>query len=167
MRWPIVVGITVILSSLAWFALRTTKRDLPNPARPGGSVPLTTTRAPVAAPPSPTLGSDGPRPELPKPPTAEAAFASQTRDTEWAPATEDEIRKRYRTVRGARLAEAECRQSQCRLVVAGTEDEIGRAIADLESMHGLRGFASSLLLGSPARQPDGTVELHAFALFER
>lgn len=96
-----------------------------------------------------------------------ASFATQERDTEWAPATEDEIRKRYRAVRGAKLEATECRQSQCRLVVAGTETDVGRAIADLESLHGLRGYATSLLLGTPTHKPDGTVELQAFAVFER
>lgn len=120
----------------------------------------------VAAPAPPTLADA--RPALPEPHvTADAAFAAQTRDPEWAPTTETEIKRRFKKVRGGRLEDAECRQSQCRLVITGSEGDVGKTIADLESDRGLHGFATTILLTAPETQPDGTLVLRAFATFER
>jgi hypothetical protein len=168
-----------ILAGVAWVTLRTRNPDPPDGARPAGSVPIIPPRAAVAAPAGPALGSVEPRgsdtavprPELPPPApgvTADVAFAAQPRDADWAPGAEDEIRKRYRQVRGARLEATECRRSQCRLVIAGSEADVGQTIADLErAQGGLRGFAANLVLTAPEHKPDGTMVLRAFAMFDR
>jgi len=94
-------------------------------------------------------------------------FEAEVRDDEWAKPTERGIKQRFKHVRGAKLREAECRQSRCRLVIAGSKSDVAQTIADLESARGLTGFAKSVLLTAPERQADGSLELRAFALFER
>ncbi len=118
----------------------------------------------ASAPKAPTLPA---RPELPTRATPNARFTAETRDSEWAPGAESEIRKRFADIRGAALQSAECRQSQCRLTIAGTEGEVGRTIADLESNRGLHGYAKSVLLTAPERKADGSLVLRAFAQFDR
>ncbi len=135
-----------------------------------GSGGLTAPR--VSAPIPPTLTADaatGSAPALALPPTqsAEATFAAQPRDADWAPPTENEIRRRFKKIRGAKLEETECRENRCRLVVAGSEADVSQTISDLESDRGLHGFASNILLTAPERKPDGSLVLRAFAVFER
>lgn len=119
--------------------------------------------------PSGSSGSSGSaaRPALPPTQSPEATFLAQSRDPDWAPSTEGEIRKRFQKIRGAKLSETECRHSQCRIVVAGGEAEVSRTIADLEGDRGLHGFAQNLLLTAPERKPDGSLVLRVFALFDR
>ncbi len=147
----------------------------PEPAAQGSAAPTPPATRPgpaIAAPQPPSLGADagvaaGPQPALPPAQTPEAAFTSQTRDAEWAPATETEIKRRFKQVRGAKLEQTECREDRCRLVVAGSEADVGQTIADLESDRGLHGFATNVLLTAPERKPDGSIVLRAFAIFER
>lgn len=101
------------------------------------------------------------------PPAASETFESETRDADWAGPTERGIKQRFKNVRGAKLRAAECRESRCRLTIAGTEAEVSQTIADLEGKRGLSGFAKSVLLTAPERKPDGSLELRAFAVFER
>jgi hypothetical protein len=123
--------------------------------------------AKVAAPERPAL-NDATLPTLPPPPqSAEATFTAQVRDDEWAPTTETEIKRRLTKIRGAKLEATECRQNQCRLVLAGSEGDVGQTIADLEGTRGLHGFATNVLLTAPERRSDGTLVLRAFAMFER
>lgn len=169
-RWPIVVGIAVIAGGIAWFAVRDDegeKSAMPISPKSPGSADLTAPSRVVSAPTPPQLPSLDPKhPALPRL-TAAEAFAAQPRDDDWAPSTENEIRKRFKQVRGAKLSELDCRQSQCRIVVAGTQADVSRTIADLEGDRGLHGFAQNLLLTAPERKPDGTLVLRAFAMFER
>jgi hypothetical protein len=102
-----------------------------------------------------------------KTPAAAEAFEAEVRDVEWAKSTERGIKQRFKNVRGAALREAECRQSRCRLTLAGSENEVSQAIADLEGARGLTGFAASVILTAPERKPDGSLELRAFAVFDR
>jgi len=121
----------------------------------------------VTAPPQ--LADAAVAPTLPgeKGPTAEAAFAAQARDEEWAPTTETEIEKRFAKIRGAKLEDAECRQSQCKLVVHGSQADVSQTIADLESHRGLHGYATNVLLTAPEKRADGTLVLRVFAIFDR
>lgn len=172
-RWPIFVGIAAIAGGVAWFALR---EGDPSANRTQGSSELTPSkvpsRTPIAAPQQPSLGidasigSDG-RPVLPPPLGIEAEFASQSRDDDWAPATETELKQRFKKIRGAKLQETECHQSSCRFVVAGSEADVSQTIADLESDRGLHSFAKNVLLTLPERKPDGSLVLRAFLLFDR
>jgi len=105
-------------------------------------------------------------PEPPRP-TAEDTFVAEVRDERWAAPTEREIQRRFTKLRGGKLASVECRQAQCRLVLAGSEPELADTIADLEGPRGMHGFAKNVLLTSPAKQPDGSIELRAYLRFER
>ena len=185
-RWPIVVGIAAISGGIAWFALRDGGMRAPvSASRGSASVPGPGEPGPAAirAPQGPELGAntwaqapttDTPRPELPPvppagsgaPPAAATEFGAQARDPEWASATETEIRKRFRSMRGAKLEATECRQDQCLLTVAGSETEVGKTIAELEGPHGLHGFARNVLLTAPETR-DGKMVLRAYALFDR
>jgi hypothetical protein len=120
--------------------------------------------AAISAPETPSLA-----PALPavKTPAAAEVFESEVRDADWAKSTERGIKQRFKNVRGATLRETECRQSRCRLMITGSENEVSQAIADLEGARGLTGFATSVLLTAPERKPDGSLELRAFAVFER
>ena|SRR5687768_7607508 len=116
--------------------------------------------AKVAVPPTPALADAGPTK------TPSATFAAESRDPAWAAETEAEIKNRWGKIRGGKLAELECRHSHCRLVVTGSEGDVGQAINDLGSHRGMHGFAT-VVLGAPTREPDGTVELQIHAVFDR
>src|SRR5256885_10897721 len=112
-RSPIVVGIAVIsMVAVAWLVLRHPDED-PNPPRsgpPNGSETLTSDvhrdgGARIAAPVGPTLADarlPG-APALPDTPTPSQQFAGQPRDLEWAAPTEDEIKSRWKRIRGGAL----------------------------------------------------------------
>lgn len=126
----------------------------------------------VGVPERPALpdAASAPRPELPS--TAQKGatdekFDAETRDAGWASETESGIKQRFDKVRGAKLEAAECRQSQCRLTITGSEGDLAQTIADLEGPRGLHGYAKNILLTAPAKKPDGTIELRAYAIFER
>jgi hypothetical protein len=108
-----------------------------------------------ASPPQPTLSA------------AENKFLTETRDDEWAPQTETKIRKRFENIRGAHVEAMECRERQCKIVLAGSEGDIGQTIADLEGHRGLHGFAKNVVLTAPTKQDDGSIELAIYAVFER
>jgi len=161
-RWAFLVGIVAITQGC--------RDKAPDPAARGSADLTAASRVPTSTPKPPSLGADaGVDPSLPAPPrqSADATFTAQARDVEWAPSTETELRRRFTKIRGAKLEDAECRQSQCRLVIAGNEGDVGRTIADLESNRGLHGFAANVLLTTPERKSDGTLVLRAFAMFER
>ncbi|MBA3502146.1 MAG: hypothetical protein M4D80_35115 [Myxococcota bacterium] len=169
-RAPFVVGILAIVAVVAWLVLRGDgAQEAPKP--PPAPVARGSAAA-INAPAGPSLGSETtPRPELPPAPengpTAEDTFSGEDRDTAWATKTEAEITKRWKQVRGGKLESSECRQTQCRLIVAGTETDVATAIADLEGPRGLHGFAENVLLTNPARNADGTVTLSIYAKFDR
>ncbi len=120
--------------------------------------------AKVGVPDRPSLPP--PRPTLPSK-TAEASFDGESRDAAWASETEGTIARKFEKVRGAKLEKAECKQTQCKLTIVGSEGDVAQAIADLESARGLHGFAKNVLLTAPEKQSDGTLQLRAFAVFER
>ena len=112
-----------------------------------------------------------PTPSAPAPDAVTAdtgtAFEAQERDANWAPATEAEIRHRFDTgVRAGRLERAECRADQCLLTMSGSEEEMAKVIADLETEGGLRNFADHIILGGP-EQRDGKLVVKAYAVFDR
>jgi hypothetical protein len=123
----------------------------------------------VGVPERPVLPDAGtPRPELPgQQPTGDSKFEAETRDGDWAEETENTIQKRFEKVRGGKLEAAECRQSQCKLTISGSEGDVAKTIADLEGPRGLHGFAKNILLTAPSKKPDGTIELRAYAIFDR
>lgn len=166
-RTPFVVGILAIVGVVAWLVLRD-ERARPADSQPAPSAPANA-RATVAAPEAPSLGSAAPAPALPPStgPTAEDLFFDEVRDAAWAERTEAEITKRWAQVRGGKLESTECRQTQCRLVVTGAQDDVATAIADLEGPRGLHGFAENILLTNPARNADGSVVLRLYARFDR
>ena len=167
-RTPFVVGLLAIVAIVAWLILRgDSAQDAPKPTPPAA----TRDSAAIRAPERPALGGDTARPNLPAlpagGPTAEDTFSEEDRDAAWAPKTETEIAKRWKQVRGGKLESTECRRTQCRLVVAGTEADVAAAIADLEGPRGLHGFAESVLLTNPAKSSDGTITLRIYATFAR
>ncbi len=161
-RWP------VHFSTLVVAILLSCKADKAPEAPPASAPDEPPSKVEVAAPKAPVLP---PRPTLPSSPggksTAETIFAAQERDDDWAPGAETEIKRRFIKVRGGTLENAECRQSQCKLVIAGSESEVSRTIADLEGTRGLHGYAKNLLLTAPEKKSDGSVVLRAFAMFDR
>ena len=108
-------------------------------------------------PTAPDAGSSSPN----------AEFLLQSRDVAWAPSTENEIKRRYERIRGARLTAAECRHDRCRMELVGSRGDVARAIVDLEGDRGLHGFAANVVLTAPEQQANGSVVLQAFAVFER
>jgi hypothetical protein len=149
-RWAIVVGITLGCGG-----------DKATPTPTAGSSELTSPKVPIAAPQQPQLGSVAPQT------SADATFTAEQRDGDWAEPTELGIRERFKRVRGAKLEATECRQSQCRLVLAGSTGDLQQAIADLEGSRGLHGFAKNVLLTAPEKKADGTLVMRAFATFDR
>jgi hypothetical protein len=172
-RAPFVVGILAIVAVVAWLVLRgdSAPPANPTPATSNSDPAGSGGRAKIAAPKAPSLAgaSTTQPPELPPPssPTADDTFSEEIRDDVWAPKTEAEISKRWKQVRGGKLESTECRQTQCRLVVTGSETDVATAIADLEGPRGLHGFAQNVLLTSPSKNADGTIMLRVFAKFDR
>jgi hypothetical protein len=118
----------------------------------------------VSVPPVPAL-TDGSAAEARS--TSDSAFLAEPRDDAWAPGVEAELAKRFRSIRGGKLGDLECRKSQCRLVIAGSQGDVGQTIADLEGHRGLHGYAKTVVLGRPTKKPDGSVELPIYTVFER
>ena len=168
-RAPYVVGLLAIAGFVAWLVVRDDDTPAPDAAPARGSADLTRPKSKVAAPAEPSLPapSTTPAPSLPPAPTADDAFSEESRDDAWADQTEAELAKRWTNVRGAKLERTECRQSQCRLLVTGSQDDVATAIADLEGPRGLHGFARGVHLTSPETRADGTVALRVFVRFER
>ncbi len=180
-RWGIVVGALVAAAALAWFLVHRggTTDEAARKIAPEGSANLTSSTPPAANSGSATVRdgridlSPKTRPEhfgsaneLPLP-AAGPAFEAQVRDGEWAPATETEIKRRFAVgIREGKLESAECRQDQCLLTMSGSEEEMAKALADLETEGGLRGYADHIILDGPV-QKDGTMVIRAYAVFDR
>jgi hypothetical protein len=186
-RWAILVGISMV-------ACGQTSSE-PAPSAGSAAPSATSKKAAISAPERPTLAgsSDTPVPVLPAaippeeviqieepppgtPPSKPAApadktvnpgaeFQRQTRDPSWAGPTETEIQKRV-TKLGVRLDQAECRQDRCLIAVRGTEEQLGDAVAKLESRDGLQGFAQSIYLSAPVDE-GGKLVVRAYATFDR
>lgn len=185
-RWPIVVGIAAICGGIAWFALRRPAAPAMAPARSKEIIASSSPgKAAIGAPLPPILDAIGssagvsasgtPSPVLPEGSPAPNAwaevspavtFAGQDRDLAWAPTTEAEIKRRFTAIRGARLESTECRQDQCMIVIAGTQDDLGNTLAAIEEPRGLHGFAETILLTAP-EQRNGQLVLRAYAKFAR
>jgi hypothetical protein len=177
-RPPIVVGIGAILLGVAlWLVVRRGDDDVSKPARTDPTVGSDTlasggdgnARSSFGVPLQPTLAdarAPG-APSLPDTPTPLQQFTGQPRDGDWAAPTEDEIKKRWKQIRGGTLEAVECHQNQCQLTITGSQRDVSQSIADLEGARGLHGFASSLYLSGPEKKPDGTIVLRAYASFER
>lgn len=157
------VGILLVITASCG-----SEKSKPSTAGSGGSSDLTGSAA-IASPPVPALVDARPAPALPDggAPTAQQAFEAQPRDPEWAPETERELARRWKQLRGAAIEGAECRQDQCRVVVAGSEGDVGQTIADLDSPRGLQAISKSVLLSAPSKRSDGKVELALYVMFER
>ena len=170
----IVVGILAIAAVVAWLLFRSGDKPTPNAPPRTGSSALTQSGA-KSVPESPSLpsaGSDlvpsGPTlPPQPPAPTAEDTFSGEDRDEVWAAKTEPELRKRWKSIRGGKLESVECRQTRCKLVVTGPEQDLAQAVADLEGPRGLHGYAENVLLTAPSQNADGTIVLRIFAKFDR
>ena len=167
-RTPFVVGILAIVAVVAWLLLRGDSAQDPAPASKAGSAAQTGSAA-KSAPAGPSLpAADPTKPALSSTtPTADDTFSEESRDDAWATKTEAELTKRWKQIRGAKLESTECRQTQCKLVVTGAENDVATAIADLEGPRGLHGFAENVLLTSPARNADDTIVLRIYAKFSR
>lgn len=176
-RWGIVVGALAIAGGITWFAMRRggTADDATGKIGPEGSTDLTsgTTAA------GPQTRRDGRIDLTPKtrperggsaaelPAMGNSAFEAEVRDGEWAIATETEIKRRFAVgVREGKLESAECRRDQCLLTMSGSEDEMTKALADLETEGGLRNYADHIILDGPVMQ-DGKMIVRAYAVFDR
>jgi len=173
MRGLVVLGIVVAAGAAAMWYWTRDKPAAPNAesASPGSS--QATPGVPKAAPlppgaelrahsqPAASAVPDGP---LLSP---DQAFEAEERDTDWAPIAEAELHKRFLQIRGSKLTSVECRNTECRLILDGSQADLQRTIADLEGAHGLHDYAKDLLLTMPKTNPDGSVTLHAFAQFNR
>ncbi|MBA3462575.1 MAG: hypothetical protein H0T46_21645 [Deltaproteobacteria bacterium] len=185
-RAGLVVGAVAITAGIAWFALREREENTtPGKVDPGsatvsvtppagsdsGSSFIRTTRdgkAAIFAPAGPALegsSADGSA-ETVAVTTPDSAFDSETRDAAWASRTEDEIRRRFRSLRGGSLDATECRQDQCLLTLSGTEEQMSQTLAELETKRGLVGFAHHVVLTGP-EQKDGKLVIKAYAMFAR
>ena len=187
-RAGLVVGAVAITAGIAWFALRGREDSTTEPGKiapgsaevtvtppagsDGGSAFIRKTRdgkAAIFAPAGPSLegsgggeGSEGPRVVV----TPDSAFDAETRDAAWAAKTEDEIKRRFRSLKGGSLDATECRQDQCLLTLSGTEEQVTQTLAELETKRGLVGFAHHIVLTAP-EQRDGKLVLKAYAIFAR
>ena len=170
----IVVGILAIAAVVAWLLMRDGDQPAPNAPPSTGSGALTKSGA-KSAPESPSLpaGSalappSGPAlPAQPPAPTAEDTFSGEERDDAWAAKTEPELKKRWKHIRGGKLESVECKQTQCKLVVTGPEQDLAMAVSDLEGPRGFHGFADNVLLTAPTQNADGTIVLRIYAKFAR
>jgi len=161
------LAIVAVAVGLSWCAL--TRHD---DASSGAAVrrPRSTDLTPPTPPPRPAAT---PAPVSPAAATAEildpreAAFTNEPREDAWASRTERELRARFQAMRGGRLAEVECRARQCRVLVAGSQAELGKTINELGGSHGLHGYADQVELTPPVERPDGSFALRAFTLFRR
>lgn len=171
-RAGIVLGVAVITGGIAWFGCGSktepsSKRAPEGSAagtEPGsstvksrdGKIDLTPATRPTAAPAP-----------VPATPDTNTAFESQERDAAWAGNTESEIRHRFDTgVRAGHLDSTQCRSDQCLLTMSGTQDEMSKAISDLETEGGLRDFADHIVLSGPEQQGDKLV-VRVYAVFDR
>jgi hypothetical protein len=169
-RWGILVGVLAIAAGIAWFATHRggSADDPPAKIAPEGTANLTPSTPPATGTGSAT-GRDGKIDLSPKtrPERLDSAFDAEVRDADWAIATEKEIKRRFAVgVREGKLDSAECRKDQCLLTMSGTEEEMGKAIADLETEGGLRGYADHIVLDGPVQQ-DGKLIVRAYAVFDR
>jgi hypothetical protein len=179
-RWGILVGALVIAAGIAWFAShRGGSADDSGKIAPEGSANLTSSDRQITGSGSAT-GRDGKMDLSPKTrpehfgsaneqplPASGTAFEAQSRDADWAPVTEKEIKRRFAVgIRESKLESAECRQDQCLLTMSGNEDEMSKGLADLETEGGLRNFADHIILDGPVQQ-NGKMTVRVYAVFDR
>lgn len=176
---PIVVAIVAIGGGAWWWLRRTSEPPPPPPPSAGAqSAPAVATGAdpqvkPEVSPAPPSTERDRPRPALPdKPPpslpadaTADQKFDAEPIDRAWASTTQIALAERLKTV--SNVKGTECHTLQCRIVVVGTQREIGKSIELLTSDRALHSFARTITLTAPQKRDDTTIELHAFAQFDR
>ncbi len=159
----IVAAVAIVtIAVAAWLALRSSSND--------GARSSDLTRVDAAT--SQASHAAAPMLERATPTTADKAspaeiYASERRDDSWAAATEAEIGRRFQAIRGAKLDATDCRATRCALTLSGTQAQISKTIADLESNRGLHGYAETIVLTTPEKRPDGTVVLVAIATFRR
>lgn len=186
-RLPIVVGILAIAGGIAWFALRRTSEPSGTTQGSESLTPSGSGKAAISAPEGPALtgsgsdsGSSGsaagstvnafdpPPSDASTPPIdgvlARDVFMAQSRDEEWAPRTEQDLRNRLRKLGVGAVTALECRSDRCELTIAGSADVVDKTIAKLES--GLTSVAKSLLLGRP-EMGDGSLSLRVYAIYDR
>jgi hypothetical protein len=119
-------------------------------------------KAAISAPAAPTV------PPMLAHQSIAQAWENDTRDQAWALDTETEIKRRVAKLpQGQALEDAACKRSSCRLTMHGSQAAVGDVIANLETEQGLRGLADNVVLSAPEKQPDGSILLRAYALFDR
>ncbi len=159
---PIVVAI-VAIGAVGWRWLHRTAEPPPPSASAQSSSPVATTADPAPAHPRdrprPAL-PDQPPPSLPVAATADQKFDAEPIDPTWASTTQVALAERLKTV--SNVKSTECHTLQCRIVVIGTQREIGKSIELLTSDRALHSFARTITLTAPTRRDDTTIELHAF-----
>jgi hypothetical protein len=175
-RWAIVVGAVAIAAGIAWFALRGSDTVAPEPVKsPVAETPSAAGsgfiqkprdgKAAIFAPEGPSLGSGSAAADTTTI-TPEKAFATEQRDARWAARTENEIKRRFRSLKGGTLDAAECKQDQCELTMSGSEEQMSQLLAEIETRRGLIGFANHVVLRGP-EQKDGKLVIKAYAVFDR
>ena len=165
-RVLVVVAIGVIGAVVVWRFVRT---ETPAPTSASSAPDARTGGAVVTAPAPPVLADaqTGSAPTLPPTPTPRDLYATQTRDDEWATATEATLHKRFTKIRGGTLSALACRETVCELVITGTKTAVGQTIADLEGARGIHDISTGQFLTAPEARPDGSIVLKIYASFER
>jgi hypothetical protein len=174
-----ILALVAIAGGLAWFAL-------PSPSEAPSSPPVRPPRAATLTPPLSAGAAAARAPEATAPRIAaappedaatvtpalareprDAGFAREPRDGAWADRTERALRGRFGQLRGGKLAQIECRARQCRIVVVGTQAELGKTIAELSGAHGLHDLGARIALSPLEARGDAGFALRAFAVFDR
>jgi hypothetical protein len=162
------IAISAIAGAALWYVLLRHNEEPsggPPAARSADLTPASRVAPPHAAP-SPAASPIAPALAGSAEDPREAAFARESRDAAWAAPIEDELRERYGQLAGTVL-EVECRTQQCRLAILGDERAIGQAIEALRGARGVHDLDATIALTAPVKRDDGTLALHAFALFTR
>lgn len=170
-RVPLVVGVLAIVAVVAWLVIRD-HGDTDVPSAPAHqTTPAKVTTPTPTTPPNlrttPSLPADTTPSQPADTPTANDVFETEPRDDAWAAKTEAELAQRLAKIRGGKIDKPECHQTQCRVVIAGNEQDVGASVADLEGSRGLHGYAKGVLLTSPERNANGDVSLRVFVQFAR
>ncbi|HUJ58520.1 MAG TPA: hypothetical protein VLX92_08510 [Kofleriaceae bacterium] len=127
--------------------------------------------APPPAAPAPASSAPAPRPALPDidaavvldpDATTQQRFAAEPVDPRWAQDTERDVHQRLQAVPLA--PEVECRSTQCRITVVGSDAQLAHLLDQLAPLHAI---AKTILLTAPEKLADGRTALHAYARFER
>ena len=166
--WPVVLGFGFAMACRGSDA---PKRGEHGDTSPGGSAaalaPKTTGTGPHVDPSRPVLPvSQDTVPLGSGVPTAHQVFMSESPDPAWKQATEHRLHEKL-----AHLAhvpsQIECRSTQCRITVVGSQQDLAASIDELQGESGLLSMAQSMVLTAPENLADGKLALDAYARFDR